>query len=254
MEAGRRKPSIRIHPTAPDLHWRSGYLAALRGLAAGKPRGDSPVGLAPGNRKTGQTGSVFRSVFVWNLPAVATCPAASPWCLSRCYNADSRAEVFPIADWLDNWSWFMTDPERLAERICGQILDAEGTVAVRIHSSGDFFSVPYITFWSDIARRSAGAAFWAYTRSWADPALSGPLEALAALPNVHLFASWDRSMPRPPAGWRVSFVLDDPDDPIPEDVIGPSTLCPEQDGRAANCASCGICITARPDSIVFLLH
>jgi len=247
MEPVPRKPSIRIHPTVTDLHWRSGYLAALRGLAAGRPQGKSPVGLAPGNGKTGQTGSIFRTVFVWNLPAVATCPAASSWCLSRCYNADSRTEVFPVADWLDNWSWFMTQPDRLAERICMQLRDAEGPVAVRVHSSGDFFSEPYIAFWTEIARRSATAAFWAYTRSWA-------LDAMAALPNVHLFASWDRSMPPPPAAWRISFVLYDPDDPIPEDVIGQSALCPEQDGRTMNCASCGFCMTRRSESIVFFLH
>src|ERR1700704_5004033 len=160
------RPPKRPLPTSQRLAWRQGFLTALQWIRPSKPSGLTPEGLSPGNKKIGYSGRLYRSVFVWNLPAVASCPGASEWCLTHCYNADSRTDVFPVADWEDNWSWFIHKPQELKAKIIEQLSTAGRPTAVRIHSSGDFYSASYILFWIDIVHQSQDVRFWAYTRSW----------------------------------------------------------------------------------------
>lgn len=242
--------STRAIPTADQLAWRAKFLQQLETLVPDLPHEASPVGLAPGNKKTGKSGSLFRTVFVWNLPAVATCPGASAWCRQCCYNADDRIDVFPVDEWGQNWSWFVHDREALRSKILSQLSAADPPVALRLHSSGDFFSIEYVRFWIDIARTANQTRFWAYTRSWQIHQLRASLEEFRAEPNVQLFASWDSTMPSPPSGWRRSVVFDRPD---AESGL-PPLVCPEQTGAIPNCASCGYCIEPRKGDVTFILH
>ena len=126
-----------------------------------------PVGMENGNTKTGECGKVYDKIFVWNLPPVITCPGLSEWCKFNCYNADNRYDKFPIDKWCENLWWVLNKKEVLSNKIQLQLDEYRlQKVAVRIHSSGDFFSKEYIEFWKKIIERNPWVDFWAYTRSW----------------------------------------------------------------------------------------
>jgi hypothetical protein len=236
----------RPRPSEDQLQWRRGYLAALRWLTPDV--NNDPPGLERGNVKTGTSGTLFSTVLIWNLPSVATCPGASPWCLTGCYTADERADVFPVSTWRSNWGAFFSAPDRLASAILRQLDTATPDVAVRIHSSGDFFSVDYVEWWNSIVRARPAVSFWAYTRSWAVPALREALEKLRSESNVQLFASWDDSMPLPPNEWRLALV-----DRAMTSRTG-HLSCPEEQPNGPQCASCGFCISPDERDVLFHLH
>ena len=83
----------RIVPTDSIKIFRRAYLLNLKELKLIKPDNISYITLSEGNRKTGTSGKFFNSVFVWNLPSVATCPGRSDWCMEHCYNADTREDL-----------------------------------------------------------------------------------------------------------------------------------------------------------------
>lgn len=242
-------------PTNDVLLERAALVRTMRNLPPSQPQGLSPIGLSYGNTKTGRTGSKFRTVFVWNIPAVATCPGASETCLQYCYNADERKGLFPVEAWNENLAWYRNQPNMLMRQINSQLIQAEGCCAVRIHSSGDFFSGDYVEFWREIATVNLATSFWAYTRSWRIPELFEKLERFRKLPNVEIFASWDATMPSPPIQWRLSVVADDHLKPSNEELWGQRLFfCPEQIGRVANCASCGFCMKHDLKGVLFTLH
>lgn len=238
-------------PSSAALAWRAGYLMALRWLHPRPPKNFAPIGLEPGNTKVGRSGSIYRTGFVWNLPAHASCPGASAWCRTCCYNADPRTNIFPVDDWLENWAWLEYEPTALGNRISQQLDEASPPIAVRVHSSGDFFSPDYISFWISIAKRQPNVHFWAYTRSWVVEELLPKLGQLRVLPNFELFASIDDTMPTPPKDWRLAIVSNN----TKNIRRSPADLpCPEQVGKIASCVSCGYCIESRLGNVIFSLH
>jgi len=250
-------PIIRLRrpiPPSEVLAWRAGYLHALRWVIPKPHAAGEPAGLVPGNKKTGTSGTIYKSVLVWNLPSVGSCPGASAWCLRHCYNADPRDDVFPVSDWADNFAWVMHAPSELQDKVLTQLKTAQRRAAVRLHSSGDFFSAEYIALWNRIATEVPDVDFWAYTRSWILPELLPELERLRQLANVQMFASWDPTMPPAPAGWRLSLVTDNA--PRAHELVkGEDDLvCPEQTEDVPNCASCGYCIRDMKGNVIFFLH
>ena len=242
----------RARPTTGGLALRAEFLSDLANLSIPSISPTLEPLLELGNSKIGKSGRFARTAFVWNLPAIATCPGASRWCSAHCYNADARTEKFPLGLWANNWAWAVERPADLEVLIVKKINEAAPPVAVRIHSSGDFFSPAYVALWLAICRRCPETHFWAYTRSWQNPSLAAGLAELRHLPNVELFASWDATMPQPPIGWRLSIVVEGG---MPDGTSDVGALqCPEEDGRVSNCANCGYCFTRRPGDVVFALH
>src|SRR5262249_48906495 len=100
-----------------------------------------------------------------------------------------------------------------------------------IHTSGDFYSAPYITMWAGLCDVHLEHSFYAYTRSWRVPELQPALNQLRARPNMTLWASTDDTTGPGPQGW-------------PEATIGHRSgyvQCPEQTGRRAICSVGGLC-------------
>ena len=62
---------------------------------------------------------------------------------------------------------------------------------VRIHASGDFYSLAYILKWVAIIAACPDIKFLTYTRSWRVPELLVPLTELAAFSNISMFFSAD---------------------------------------------------------------
>ena len=246
----------RITPTDEMIAWRREFLISLSKIKPQKPDDLSNLKLETGNKKIGKSGRFYNSVFVWNLPAVSTCPCASDWCLSHCYNADARKKIFPTDRWAQNWWMIENEPQILANNIINQIKNSPKPSAIRVHSSGDFYCENYIKFWQNIAQELNETIIWAYTRSWISSKLIYELNKLQSLKNVELFASWDSTMEiNPPNVWRKCIVLNDVNQAEKiEQENRKYIICPEQKGMVDTCASCGICMNKNKKDIIFYFH
>jgi hypothetical protein len=81
----------------------------------------------------------------------------------------------------------------------------------RLHDSGDFFSVPYIKVWQEVARRQPDVLFWAPTRTWVvhQPAVfAGSPPNLIIRPSGYHFDDPAPSVPHMAAGSTSLFAKD----------------------------------------------
>lgn len=239
----------RQRPSDETVAWRKAKLGELTALDPHDAKLIPSPFIESGNKKTGISGRFFRSIWVWNLPPMTTCPGRSDWCIAHCYNADPRDEVYPVARWLENLRLVQERPEESAAQVIAFLKTAPKRVAVRIHSSGDFFSTSYVEWWARIMRECPDVRFWAYTRSWANPGLRADLERLRECSNLQLFASWDVTMPRPPGGWRLSIISEGP-----HTSKRPNLSCPEQYEGGPPCVDCGYCIRKGSGNVIFHSH
>ena len=215
----------------------------------------APRGMETGNGKTGSCGRLYDQIFVWNLPPVVTCPGISEWCKSNCYNADDRYEKFPINKWCENLWWVLNNKEELKKKIITQLQENKAKrIAVRIHSSGDFFSKEYINFWRDIIWKNPAVNFWAYTRSWIIEELAEDIKKLNELDNMKLILSWDETMIQPPDGFAKSIVVSSNEEIILVAKKKGGVVCPEQYNLVSGCADCGICISKLSRTVYFVVH
>lgn len=184
--------------------------------------------------------------------STGTCPGSTVECESICYA--KRVIGSPVWDvWRAN-----SYPDRLPGPEDPLPDDAR---IVRIHVSGDFTTIEYIQEWIRLAESRPQVRFFGYTRSWRVPGLMAALERFRALPNVQLFASMDKSIKAlPPEGWRRAWIENDErlqqvrDDYWRALDGAPAYVCPEEQGRRANCQECGYCITGKKNDVIFLLH
>jgi hypothetical protein len=209
--------------------------------------------LTKGNEKIGD------EIFAFNLPAIDTCPGMSAACES-CYAQRGRWVFRKVQEALRR-NWEASRHSFFAERMIREIRSRRVHV-VRIHASGDFYSVSYIRSWLRIAQACWGVTFYAYTRSWRLPGLRVELEDLAALENVKLWYSADRDTGMPdqmPEGVRVAWLQEDSSDEVPGGVdlvfrvhrlrkqpakrVGLALVCPVEQGGGGSttCSSCGVC-------------
>ncbi|MCP4493348.1 MAG: hypothetical protein GY820_39490 [Gammaproteobacteria bacterium] len=192
-------------------------------------------------------GKLSRRIGSFSLPRVTTCPGMSEWCKLFCYMAKLEiAYASMLASYHANVENSTVHPREWSDAMVRDIERKRVLDAVRIHVDGDFHSAPYVRAWIAIIRACPDVRFYAYTRSWAVKRLRKSLEELRSLPNMTLFASMDPTMENPPAGWRVAWIEGDPR------AKGP--ICPEQQGRKANCAECGICFRSGARNIRFQTH
>jgi hypothetical protein len=111
-----------------------------------------------------------RYVVGWGLPAVTTCPYAGA-CKAVCY-ATQGSYTYPVvraarernlaaskrADFVERLT---TDLQALVKRAERKGLK----LTVRVHDSGDFYSLAHLKAWLDVARSHPSVAFYAYTMS-----------------------------------------------------------------------------------------
>lgn len=127
------------------------------------------------NRKLVPTKEV--NFFIWNLPAIWTCPFRTAMCEKECYAIKAEQaypEVLP-ARW-DNFAMsklptFVTDMTAMITDRAKRMRKPE--LIVRIHESGDFYSRRYAMDWLQIVRNVESAdlkgkrvRFVAYTKSF----------------------------------------------------------------------------------------
>jgi hypothetical protein len=117
---------------------------------------------------------------------------------------------------------------------------------IRIHSSGDFFSLDYLRAWVDIVRNTPGTRYIVYTRVWS---LGGEwlraLRELDALPNIAVWASCDPSTPIRPDWPRIAYVNGTPGACFPN--------CDKQ-LAGSNCRHCMKCADKSQTEVCFNVH
>ncbi|MCP5003716.1 MAG: hypothetical protein GY941_07145 [Planctomycetes bacterium] len=111
------------------------------------------------------------TVYEWNLPAGHTCPHAKECIVKvdketgkfnnqsksfRCYA--SSAERFPAVR-KHRWSNYTHSLKK------EDIIIPKDAKAIRVHSSGDFYSEEYFKMWLDLCQKNPSIEFWAYTKS-----------------------------------------------------------------------------------------
>lgn len=215
--------------------------------------------LKPGNYKLGKHKKKQKHKTIWHfdLPSIYTC-MYSDECIKECYACEKsfnhHANRYALNQEISEYDYFL---EEILEEI------VRNDIAIlRLHVSGDFFSVYYCHVWLAIFLRCPNVKFYFYTRSWQDEEMRSVFEAMAALPNVHVWYSVDRSMPRPKLGHkriRTAYLLarDEKEpgyktnlifrvnDKEPAKRINGSLVCPYEQGIKRKvkitCNKCKIC-------------
>lgn len=130
-------------------------------------------------------------------------------------------------------------------------IQSAGYQTVRIHESGDFFTVQQIEGWAKLAVAMPTVAFYAYTRSWNQAALLPALEAFKTLPNVQVLASVEDGE-KAPDSWRTATIV-----PKGTKAQSGAIVCPQQTGKVESCADCRFCIDgnkSKTQNVLFLKH
>jgi len=187
---------------------------------------------------------------IWTLPAVKTCPGCKiAGCASICYARKSERQypqVLPSRETKLTFSKSEGFENAMVEQICKDF--HKGKIdTVRIHESGDFYSVLYIYKWVEIINRvnavcRGGVRFLAYTKTHLtrNNELIFALADLASLDNMHLMLStWEgqglipealKHLPVADAGKDNTFNL---------------PVC------KGNCASCNLCFEGKGAFLAF---
>lgn len=116
--------------------------------------------MSVGNHKLSKT------ILVFNLNRVVTCPGRSSWCEKNCYEVKSYR--YPAVEPARDRNLAATKECDFVERIVAEIKKKRRTPirGVRIHGSGDFYNRNYLSKWYEIAEACPDIYFKANTRSW----------------------------------------------------------------------------------------
>lgn len=131
-----------------------------------------PLTMSHGNKKLKETENT--AFLVWNLPAVKTCPNATPHCKGLCY-ALKAERMYPDCFPARKRNLLESMKPDFANRAVYTILQRLANdrkkrhLVIRIHESGDFYSARYASAWLEIANTLKGenVTFIAYTKSFA---------------------------------------------------------------------------------------
>jgi hypothetical protein len=107
-------------------------------------------------------------VFNWTLPAfrasdgTITCPMAGT-CATGCY-AQAGAYIWPVVSAAHQRNLDATRAPDFVRRMIDDVRTKRGQVVVRIHDSGDFYSLDYVKDWFAIMTATPEVRYYAYTK------------------------------------------------------------------------------------------
>ena len=103
-----------------------------------------------------------KNTLIFDLPAMKTCPDSSK-CHGTCYARKGEWRPAVKAWRVENYK-LAKKPKKLFKLLYSQLSRTKKN-AIRIHSSGDFFSQDYIDMWTDLAISFPDKMFYAYTKA-----------------------------------------------------------------------------------------
>ena len=118
-------------------------------------------------KKTSQENKV--KIFNFSIPAYKTkagkitCPFAKD-CIKYCYAQKGNYTRFPKIGELMEQKYNISKQDNFVELMNTEIKRKKAT-HVRIHDSGDFYSIKYLNKWLQIAKDNKDIIFYAYTKS-----------------------------------------------------------------------------------------
>ena len=122
------------------------------------------------NSKLKKTSTINNArIFNFSIPAYKSktgkiiCPFAKD-CIKYCYAQKGNYTRFPIVQELMEKKYELTKKPEFINLMNKEILKKNCT-HVRIHDSGDFYSVKYLLKWLQIAKDNSNVIFYAYTKS-----------------------------------------------------------------------------------------
>lgn len=130
-----------------------------------------------------------KSILVFSLPPVKTCPNCDG-CKNDCYALKSWRQYPNVRDsWTFNYE-VSQDSQKFIEAISSQLSHTRKTM-VRVHASGDFYSIDYINAWYEIAKQFPNIKFWTYTktRGYISKEWDEALDRLESLDNFNIVDS-----------------------------------------------------------------
>jgi hypothetical protein len=108
-------------------------------------------------------------IFNFSIPAYKTkagkltCPFADS-CIKYCYAQKGNYKRFPIIQELMEKKYNISKQDNFADLMTNEIIKKKAKY-IRIHDSGDFYSIKYLLKWVDIANANKEVIFYAYTKS-----------------------------------------------------------------------------------------
>ena len=112
-------------------------------------------------KKTGKMNGV--RLYEFNLPAIDSCPFAKE-CKKYCF-ADKGRYLMPNVQDKYYFNFELTKNKREFKKLIQSELESKKVEYLRIHSSGDFYSLKYLKTWVEIARSNPNIVFYGYTKS-----------------------------------------------------------------------------------------
>lgn len=160
------------------------------------------------------------------------CPCGAPL-NSRMVAESYPIEGMPFAKRVDH-----TDRAELERAIEGDLIKLlavrgrEG-ILVRLHALGDFFDEEYVDFWANMLAKYDRLAVYGYTARLPHTQIGAEIDRLRDLYGMRFAIRYsDGGTDAGPATVSIKS-----HDEAPVDAI----VCPEQTGKTAACATCGLC-------------
>ena len=121
--------------------------------------------LTNSNRKTKKASQLNNArVYEFNLPAISSCPFADA-CKQYCYADKGTYKYKAVQDKYNNSYALTKETPALFYKLVQKELIKKRVEFLRIHSSGDFYSLRYLKMWVTIARTNPSIIFYGYTKS-----------------------------------------------------------------------------------------
>ena len=92
-----------------------------------------------------------------------TCPFAAD-CVKFCYAQKGNYTRFPVVKEMMEQKYTISKQPDFVELMSKEVIKKKAT-HIRIHDSGDFYSINYLLKWVNIANDNPGVIFYAYTKS-----------------------------------------------------------------------------------------
>ncbi len=196
-------------------------------------------------------GKLFRGywIFTLTLEERATCPRT-------CFHWDTcYGNNMPFAKRVNH-----TDSTKLKEAIVSQLIDemrprkqATGRgrdtaprkgILVRLHALGDFYSVEYVQFWERCLDLWPNLAVFGYTAWKLNTDIGSEIARVKAKHGRRFAIRWSDGFG--PVDCTVPLTFE-------KDCPPTAFVCPEQTGKTAACATCGLCWNT-DRNVAFLEH